>query len=198
VSTVERERRIREQRERAAVYDRLQAERRAAERQRYLALQQQRRSQHYRYQQDYYRRLRAEQARWNSLRYRYDNDPYYYSPAIYRYYRAGNYHTVNRYAADMLRQAIRYGYQEGYRAGRADRLDGWRPDYRASYAYRDGDYGYYGYYVGASEYRYYFREGFRRGYEDGYGRHYRYGRNVDGNYLILQAVLSTILNLQNI
>ena len=28
-------------------------------------------------------------------------------------------------------------YAEGYRAGRADRLDGWGFDYRSSFAYRD-------------------------------------------------------------
>ena len=98
----------------------------------------------------------------------------------------------------MLRQAIRYGYQEGYRAGRADRLDGWRPDYRNAYAYQDANYGYYGYYVNPREYNYYFRQGFRRGYDDGYGRSYRYGNYVDGNYLILQNVLSAILNLQHL
>ena len=172
--------------------------RRSAERQRYASLQHQRRMQQYRYQQEYYRRLRADQARWNSLRYNYNNDPYYYTPASYRYYRDGNYYNVNRYAADTLRQAIRYGYQEGYRAGRADRMDGWRSDYRNSYGYQDANYGYYGHYVGSGEYNYYFRQGFRRGYDDGYGSRYQYGNYVDGNYLILQSVLSAILNLQRL
>ena len=154
--------------------------------------------QQYRYQQEYYRRLRAMQARWNAERYDYYRDPYYWTPASYRYYRDGRYHQVNRYAANLLQQAIRYGYQEGYRSGRADRLDGWAPSYRSSFAYQDGIYGYRGYYVSRAEYAHYFREGFRRGYEDGYHTRYQYGRYDDGNYSILQAVLSVILNLQTI
>ena len=154
--------------------------------------------QQYRYQQEYYRRWHAMQARWDVQRYDYYRDPYYWTPASYRYYRDGRYYSVNRYAADLLQQAIRYGYEEGYRSGRADRLDGWAPSYRSSFAYQDAIYGYRGYYVSRSEYAYYFRQGFRRGYEDGYYSRYRYGRYDDGDYSILQAVLSVILNLQNI
>jgi hypothetical protein len=96
----------------------------------------------------------------------------------------------------MLRQAIRYGYDQGVRAGEADRLDGWRSDYRDNFAYQDAAYGYNGYYVSPGEYSYYFRQGFRRGYEDGYGRAARYGRMYGGNYDILSTVLQAILNLQ--
>jgi hypothetical protein len=67
----------------------------------------------------------------------------------------------------LLRQAVNYGYQEGFRAGEADRQDRWRSNYRDSYAYQDANYGYNGYYVDRGDYNYYFREGFRRGYEDG-------------------------------
>lgn len=196
VSEAERQRRIAEQRRRNDEYSRMVAARRVAQRGRYRALQQQRRQQQYRYQQDYYRRLHGQQLRWDALRPGYDRDPYYWTPASYRYYRDGRYHEVNRYAADLLRQAIRYGYQEGARAGRADRLDGWRYDVSNAYGYRDADYGYNGRYLGLPEYRYYFRQGFRRGYEDGYGSRYRYGTQVDGTPLILQAVLAAILDLQ--
>ena len=58
--------------------------------------------------------------------------------------------------------------------------------------------GYEGYYVNQDEYTYYFREGFRRGYEDGYYGRYQYGRYVDGRYSILGAVLGSILNLQSL
>ena len=71
-------------------------------------------------------------------------------------------------------------------AGRADRMDGWRPDYRNSFAYQDGNYGYRGYYVDRREYNHYFREGFRRGYEDGYYRQSRYGRYDNGNYSLFE------------
>jgi hypothetical protein len=152
--------------------------------------------QQYRYQQWYWERQRAMQAQWQARNYNYYSDPYYYTPASYRYFRDGRYYQVNRYAADLLRQAVRYGYQEGVRAGRADRLDGWRSDYRGNYAYMDANFGYNGYYVNRDEYEYYFRQGFRRGYDDGYGRDYRYGAYNDGNYSILATVLAAILNFQ--
>ena len=96
-----------------------------------------------------------------------------------------------------MRQAVNYGYQEGLRAGRADRDDRWRRDYRNSYAYQDANYGYNGYYIGQDQYNYYFRQGFQRGYEDAYRNDYRYGRrDNDGSYSILAGVLGLILGLQ--
>ncbi|HJW47046.1 MAG TPA: hypothetical protein VJ484_11230, partial [Lysobacter sp.] len=196
LSERERQRLISLQQQRAAEYRRYLVARQDAERQRILTLQQQRRMQQYRYQQWYWQRQHDMRANWAAQRYSYDNDPYYYTPASYRYYRTGRYYEVNRYAANLLQQAVRYGYQEGVRAGRADRYDGWRNDYRHNYAYNDANYGYYGYYVDQSEYNHYFREGFRRGYEDAYGRDYRYGNYDDGSYSILATVLQAILNLQ--
>jgi hypothetical protein len=57
-------------------------------------------------------------------------------------------------------------------------------------------YGYDGYYVDLSEYQYYFREGFRRGYEDGYYSRSRYGRYSNGSASILGTILESILGLQ--
>jgi hypothetical protein len=159
-------------------------------------LNHQHRSHGYRYQQQYYWRLLEMLTRWNWQSYNYWNDPYYYTADDYRYYRGGGWYSINRYGADILRQAINFGYQEGFWAGRADRMDGWRYDYRGSWVYRDGNYGYRGFYVGQREYNYYFREGFRRGYEDGYYSRRHYGRSYNGSDVILGAVLSTILNLQ--
>jgi hypothetical protein len=161
-----------------------------------MQLQQQRRMAQYRYQQEYYRRLRTQQARLMAQRYDYYSNPYFYTPASYRYSYGGNYYTTNRYGADLLRQAVNYGYQEGLRAGRADRYDNWNSNYRDSYAYRDASYGYDNYYVRRDDYNYYFRQGFQRGYQDGYGNRYQYGRYDQGNASILQAVLALILNLQ--
>jgi hypothetical protein len=165
--------------------------------QRARILQQQRRIHQYRYQQEYYDRLRRQQASWNVRNYDYYNDPYYYTPASYRYRYAGRWHETNRYGADLIRQAVNRGYQEGLYAGRADREDRWRNDYRNAYAYQDANYGYNGYYISQGEYNYYFRQGFQRGYEDGYSDHYRYGRrNDDGNYAILAAVLAAVVGFQ--
>jgi hypothetical protein len=198
LSREQQERRIREERQRAERYrdERRDWQRRAA--QRAQRLQQQRRMAQYRYQQQYYDRLREQQVRWSARSYDYRNDPYYYTPDRYRYSYQGSWQRTNRYGADLIRQAINYGYREGLNAGRADRQDGWRNDYRNSYAYLDANYGYNGYYIPQGEYNYYFRQGFQRGYVDVY-----YSRDQDGRYddnydsaNILQAVLAAILNLQ--
>jgi hypothetical protein len=66
---------------------------------------------------------------------------------------------------------------------------------RTPSAYEDASYGYDGYYVDVKEYQYYFREGFRRGYEDAYYSS-QYGRYSKGTANIFSAILQTILNLQ--
>ena len=126
----------------------------------------------------------------------YDRDPYFYTAPSYRYYRGGRYYQTNRYGADYLRQAVNYGYQEGFRAGQADREDRWPYNFGESYAYQDANYGYNGYYIARDEYNYYFREGFRRGYEDGYNSRYHYGRYSDGNYSVLGAILGQIFRFE--
>jgi len=102
---------------------------------------------------------------------------------------------VNQYGADLLRRAVEAGYEEGFRAGQADRQDGWQYDAENCDAFRDSSYGYDGYYVDLAEYQYYFREGFRRGYEDGYYGRYQYGSYSGGKYQILGDILNLILNL---
>ena len=200
VSSQEHQRRIEQQRHRDDDWRRYSQSRERVERERAHRLQQQRRVAQYRYQQEYYRRLRAQQSRLLALRYDYGSNPYFYLPASYRYGYGGNWYSTNRYGADMLRQAVNRGYQEGLRAGRADRYDRWRGDYRDSFAWIDGSYGYDNYYVSRGDYQHYFRQGFQRGYEDGYYGRSRYGRYDDRNdtAIILGAVLAAILNLQSI
>jgi flagellar biosynthesis/type III secretory pathway protein FliH len=142
-----------------------------------------------RYQQRYLERLRQDQ-------YRLQNWQYSYAPPQYRYYRGGRYYEANQYAADLLRQAVRTGYEEGVRAGQSDREDRWQNRYQDSFGYEDASVGYDGYYVDLPEYQYYFREGFRRGYEDGYNGQYRYGTYSNGVFSLLGNVLGAILDLQ--
>ena len=196
--TEERQQRlIEQQRQRTARYDERLQQQMAVAQQRSLALQQQRRLAQYRFQEEYLEHLRRQQVGLAGLRaYDYNRDPYFYSAPVYRYSRGGQYYDVNQYAADALEQAVNYGYQEGFAAGRADREDRWRFDYRSSYAYQDALYGYGGLYVDPTDYEYYFREGFRRGYDDGYYSRYRYGYNTNGGLNIIASVLSQILNLQ--
>src|SRR5262249_37875229 len=150
-----------------------------------------------RYQQQYLAHLRDQEASLARLRsYDYSNDPYFYTAPSYRYSRSGRWYETNQYGADLLSQAVNYGYQQGYLAGQADRQDGYRFDYRNSYAYEDANYGYTGLYVDSTDYNYYFRQGCQRGYQDGYYSRFRYGQNANGTMGILANVLSAILNLQ--
>ena len=125
------------------------------------------------------------------------NFSYYdYGAPIYEYNRGGQFYQLNQYGADLLTRAVNAGYEEGFRAGQADRADNWQFDPNNCDAYNDATYGYDGYYVDVSEYQYYFREGFRRGYEDGYYGRYQYGTYSGGTYNILGDVLNLILDLR--
>ena len=148
-----------------------------------------------RYRQLYQQRVIDQQRRWLAYA---NHDRYYSAPTSHRYRYNGRYWNTNRYGAELIRQAANEGYAEGIRAGQADRYDNWRFDYRDSWAYRDGSYGYNGRYVSRDHYAHYFREGFRRGYEDGYYGRSRYGRHDNGQYFMIGAILSAIVGLQSI
>ena len=162
--------------------------------QRAAQMQQQRRINEYRAQQQYLAQLRQQQLRLQTAR-NYSNDPYIRTAPSYRYAYSGYTRETNQYGADVLRQAVNYGYQEGVRFGQADRQDGLPADYRNSFAYQDANYGYSGYYVDQADYNYYFRQGFQRGYSDGYYSRSQYGTALTGSPSILATLLSSILGL---
>lgn len=139
-------------------------------------------------QQRYWDQIRRDQLRLQQAQY-YDNLTNNYS-----YYRNGNYYYTSSYGAQMLQESISRGYEEGFYAGQADRQDGWGNNYQSSYGYQDASFGYNSYSVGLDEYNYYFREGFRRGYEDGYYGQDEYGTRRNGKYEILGAVLQAIFS----
>jgi flagellar biosynthesis/type III secretory pathway protein FliH len=116
-----------------------------------------------------------------------------YERMRYRVYRNGSYYTVDDRGADLLRQAVNSGYQQGYRAGRRDASGRSRYNYYNQSMYRTGTYGYQRY-VDSSQYRYYFQQGFQRGYEDGYYSRNQYGSN---GVNILGSILSSILNIRS-
>jgi hypothetical protein len=49
--------------------------------------------------------------------------------------------------------------------------------------------------VNQTDYNYYFRQGFQRGYQDGYYSRSQYGQVVNGKYQLLAGLLSSLLNL---
>jgi len=152
-------------------------------------LEQERRLQYLRYQNQYYNRLRQDQLRLQQARY-YDN-----LVNNYRYNRGGSYYYTSQYGAQMLQNAVNNGYEQGFYAGQADRSDGWGFNPNQSYGYQDAAYGYDSYYVGLDDYQYYFREGFERGYQDGYYGRNQYGTYSNGKYAILGSILGSILQV---
>ena len=165
--------------------------------QRAALMQQQRRINEYRAQQQYLAQLRQQQVYLQNAR-NYSNDPYIRAAPSYRYAYSGYTRETNQYGADVLRQAVNYGYQEGVRFGQADRQDGLPADYRNSFAYQDANYGYSGNYVDQADYNYYFRQGFQRGYSDGYYSRSQYGTALNGSPSILATLLSSILGFTSL
>lgn len=195
VSQAEQQQRIRAEQRRAAAYQRQIDRQSMLAQQQAAALQAQRdRAAQYAFQQQYAARLAQQRAEARAAR-DYSRDPYMTAPQSYRYVIGGTSRLTNQYGADVLKQAVNYGYQEGFQAGQADRQDHWAANYRNSAAYRDANYGYTGSYVDQSDYNYYFRQGFRRGYDDGYYSRNQYGQSLNGTYSILGTVLSSILGL---
>ncbi len=165
--------------------------------QRATQLQQAHRMAQYHAQQEYAAQLAKQREQLEAER-RYETEPYVVAAPTFRYQFGGTSHETNQYGADLLREAVNTGYRRGYSAGAADRADHWRSDYANSPAYQEASFGYTGSYVDLADYSYYFREGFRRGYGDGYSAHFRYGSGSNGTYSILGSVLAGILNLRPI
>jgi len=185
---------IEQQQQRLAQYRQHLDQQQQVQQQFTVRLQQEKRNSQYRYQQYYSEQMLQQRRRYEDERdHDYQNDPFFLTAFDRRYSRGGTYYETNQYGEQYLQQAVQNGYSEGVRAGRADREDHWRSDYQGSFAYRDANYGYNGYYVSQDDYNYYFREGFRRGYYDGYNNGYRYGSHSNGKYAILGGVLAGIL-----
>jgi len=141
-----------------------------------------------RYNQEYLERLRQDRDRRV-----FAPSFYFYTAPRYRYFRSGRYYVINNFAADNLRQAVELGYQEGFRAGVADRQDRVGFGYTDEFAFQDATYGYAGY-LDLPEYQYYFRQGFFRGYNDGFYGRYQYGVYSNGVASIIGSVLNLIFN----
>jgi hypothetical protein len=184
---------VRQEQRLAQYRNHLDQQQRAAQQQS-AALQRQNRGAQHGYQEQYVAGLRQQQLRVQGQdRYDFTRELYLYQAPGYRYSRGGHYYETNQYGVDLLRQAVNTGYQQGRLAGVADQQDHWPFDYRTSYAYLDANYGYSGFYVDQYDYNNYFREGFRRGYDDGYYGRDQYGAYANGRTSILASVLGGIL-----
>ena len=84
-------------------------------------------------------RQREEQIRLQNMRNRnvYSNNNGYNNNR-YRVYRNGSYYQTDNRGAELLRQAVNRGYQQGVRAGQADRNNRRRSSYYGSSVYQSG------------------------------------------------------------
>jgi hypothetical protein len=114
----------------------------------------------------------------------------------YRLYRGNDYYETDQRGVDLIRRAVDFGYQQGYKAGVNDRRYRRQDNYRDEPFYRSANYGYRNY-VDPSQYQYYFREGFQRGYSDGYDSESRYGNYTGGKWTILGNIADHILNARS-
>ena len=122
----------------------------------------------------------------------------------YRVNRDGRWYNTDNRGAELLRQAVNEGYRQGFAAGRADQNARRHGGWTNNNVYRSGTYGYQNF-VERSQYQYYFRQGFQRGYQDGsnsryrdgYTGDYQYGTYNGGNLNILGSILNQILNIQS-
>lgn len=194
VTQAEQHQRVQEQQQRATQYKQHLDQQVQVVQQRTTQLQQQKRVAQAKAQADYEARLRQQQQQLQVQR-NYAADPYVTTAPSYRYTISGHAHDTNQYGVNVLKEAVNNGYREGLRAGAADRADRWRSDYQNSPEYQDADYGYTGQYVDLSDYNYYFRQGFQRGYADGYNARSQYGSSSNG---ILGNLLTSILGLVSI
>jgi hypothetical protein len=173
------------------------AQRRAQEQ--YRDYQRTRRQSDYRDWQDAQRqaqlRYQEYQRRYNNG---YNNNGYYNNRVsgnrYYRVYRNGSYYQTDYRGAELLRQAVNSGYQQGYNQGRNDARYGRGSNYYGNNVYRSGTFGYQSY-VSRDQYQYYFQQGFQRGYEDGFNNQYRYGYRSNNGLSVLGNILNGILNI---
>lgn len=122
----------------------------------------------------------------------------------YRVYRNGSVYQTDSRGAELLRNAVNQGYQQGFQAGRRDRNSNRRVSWSNDSIYRNGTMGYQSH-VTRSQYQYYFQQGFQRGYQDGsnrqyandYNGQYEYGSYENGSVNILGTILNTVLNIRS-
>jgi hypothetical protein len=172
------------------------AQRRAQEE--YKDWQRTRRSSDYRDWQEAQRQAQREQMEYQQAsrgNYNFGNRNVSNRGRSYRIYRDGRYYQTDNRGAELLRQAVNRGYQQGYNAGVRDRRYGRGDDYYYNDStYRSGTFGYQSY-VARDQYQHYFQQGFQRGYQDGYNSTNRYGYRSGSTLNVLGNVLNSILQI---
>ena len=115
----------------------------------------------------------------------------------YRYVSRGTVRRTSQAGTEMIYRAINNGYERGIFIGHTDRKDNWKHDPENSYVYQDAIYGYDGYEIDLAEYRFYFQQGFWRGYEDGFYKRFVYGKEEKDKLTVLETVILKIVEFKS-
>jgi hypothetical protein len=117
-------------------------------------------------------------------------------PASYRILRNGEYFQIDAKGVELLKAGIQSGYETGYGEAKLDKTYGRTGGFNASTKYQDGTMGWQDG-VDRDLYKYYFQQGFERGYSDGYSGQSRFGHSNGNTYVILGPVLNAILGIKS-
>ena len=98
--------------------------------------------------------------------------------------------------AELLKQAINVGYQQGFKTGKDDHKAKRANNFNDSLIYQNGTYDYQSGVADLNLYQFYFRQGFERGYQDGFNNQKQFGKSTNGIRFISDTVSQEILNLQ--
>jgi hypothetical protein len=115
----------------------------------------------------------------------------------YRYVSRGTVRHTSQAGVEMIYRAINHGYERGVSIGRADLKDNWEHDPENSYIYQDAIYGYDGYDIDLAEYRFYFQQGFWRGYEDGFYKRFVYGKEENDKLVVMETTMLKIVEFKS-
>ena len=114
----------------------------------------------------------------------------------YRITHEGRDYEMNYDGSELLKQSLNSGYQQGYQAGKEDHKAKRGEAFSESLIYQNATTDYQSDVVDLNLYQYYFREGFQRGYADGYKNQKQYGKSTNGIRFISDTISQEILNIQ--
>lgn len=114
----------------------------------------------------------------------------------YRITHEGRDYEMNYDGSELLKQSLNSGYQQGYQVGKDDHKAKRGETFSESLIYQNATTDYQSDVVDLNLYQYYFREGFQRGYADGYRNQKQYGKSTNGIRFISDTVSQQILNIQ--
>lgn len=119
-------------------------------------------------QRQYEDQVRLDRERQEQMRVKYEQNRSPWEKNVrYKVFQNGRMFITDARGLEMLKQAVIRGYDEGFKAGLADRRNRRNGGFYKSSVYRSGNFGYQNS-VEMKQYQFFFQKGFSEGYEDGF------------------------------